>query len=55
VRVHAFTLSYTPGSMKCGSRASLLARTLTSPCLCHEPKVRVTTMMPFGVKNGPPL
>jgi hypothetical protein len=29
--------------MTCDSRASLLARNLASPCLGHEPKVRVTT------------
>ncbi len=36
-------LSYTPKSMRCDSRASLLARTLTSPCLGCEPKARVAT------------
>jgi len=41
--VHSLTLSYTPGSMKCGSRPSLLARTFASPCLGHEPKARVAT------------
>jgi hypothetical protein len=30
-------------SMRCDSRASLLARTLASPCLGHEPKARVVT------------
>ncbi len=43
VKVHSFTLSYILGSMKCDSRASLLARTLASPCLGCEPKARVTT------------
>jgi hypothetical protein len=51
VRVHFFTLSYTPKSMKCDSQASLLARTLTSPCLGCEFKVRVTiTTMDITVK-----
>jgi hypothetical protein len=43
VRVHSLTLSYTLGSMKCDSRASLFARTFTSPCLGCEPKVKVAT------------
>ncbi len=42
VRVHSLTLFCTPKTMKCDSQASLLARTLTSPCLGCEPKVRVT-------------
>jgi hypothetical protein len=29
--------------MKCDSQASLLARTLASPCLGREPKARVVT------------
>jgi hypothetical protein len=37
------SLSYSFESMKCDSRASLLARTFTSPCLGHEPKARVAT------------
>jgi hypothetical protein len=41
--VHSLTLSYTLRSMKCNSRASLLARTFASPCLGHKPKARVTT------------
>jgi len=41
VEVHSFTLSHTPGSMKCDSWASLLARTFASLCLGHEPKARV--------------
>jgi hypothetical protein len=32
------------GRMKCDSQASLLAHTFASPCLGHEPKIRVTTM-----------
>ncbi len=43
VRVHSFTLSYTSRSMRCDSRASLLARTLASPYFGREPKVRVAT------------
>jgi hypothetical protein len=43
VRVHFLTLSYTHGSMRCDSWASLLACALVSPCLSHEPKVRVVT------------
>jgi hypothetical protein len=47
VRVHSFTLSYTSGSMRCDSRAFLLARTLASPCLGCEPKARVATLKEF--------
>jgi len=47
VRVHSLTLSYTPGSIRCASRASLLARTLASPCFGREPKARVAIMMVF--------
>jgi hypothetical protein len=43
VKVHSLTLSCTPRSMKCDSRASHLARTFTSPCLGREPKARVAT------------
>jgi hypothetical protein len=43
VRVHSLTLSYTPKSMRCDSRASFLVRTLASPCLGCEPKARVAT------------
>ncbi len=43
VWVHSLTLSYTLGSMKCDSQASLLARTFVSPYLGCEPKVRVMT------------
>jgi len=45
VRVHSLTLSYIPKNMKCDSWASLLARTLASPCLGCEPKARVATSM----------
>ncbi len=44
VRVHSFTLSCTPESIKCDSRASLLARTFASPCFSREPKARVVTI-----------
>ncbi len=47
VRVHSLTFFCTPGSMKCDSQASLLPRTLASPCLGHEPKVRVATLIPY--------
>ncbi len=43
VGVHSFTFSYTPGSMKCDSWASPLARTFVSPCFGREPKARVVT------------
>jgi len=45
VRVHSVTFSCTPRSMKCDSLASLLACTFASPCLGHEPKVRVATFL----------
>ncbi len=45
VEVHSITLSDTLGSMKCYSRASHLACTFASPCLGHEPKVRVVTLV----------
>jgi hypothetical protein len=40
------TLPYSqpPGSMKCDSRASLLAHAFASPYFGHEPKARVTTV-----------
>jgi hypothetical protein len=44
VRVHSLTLSYTPGSTRCDSRASPLARTLASPCFDCEPTSRVVTL-----------
>jgi len=44
VRVHSLTLSYTPKSMRCESRTSLLAHTFASPCLGREPKARVATL-----------
>jgi hypothetical protein len=37
--------------MRCDSRASLLARTLASPCFSCEPKARVaTTTMDITIK-----
>ncbi len=44
MRVHSFTLPYTPENMKCDSQASLLAHTLASPCLGREPKAKVATV-----------
>jgi hypothetical protein len=43
VRVHSHTLFCTFGSMRCDSRASLLARNLASPCFGRKLKVRVVT------------
>jgi hypothetical protein len=48
-RVHSLTLSYTSGSMKCDSWASLLDHTFASPCFGRKPKARVVT---FG--DAPP-
>jgi hypothetical protein len=39
--VHSLTLSYTFGSMRCDSQASLLTRTFASPHLGYEPKAKV--------------
>jgi hypothetical protein len=44
VKVHSFTFSYIPKSMKCDSQAYFLARTLASPYLSREPKARVATI-----------
>jgi hypothetical protein len=44
VRVHSFTLSYTPESMRCDFWASLLAYTLASPYFGYKPKVKVVTI-----------
>jgi hypothetical protein len=49
VRVHSLTLFCTLRSTKCDSQASLLARTLASPCLGRKPKARVTTK---GARTG---
>jgi hypothetical protein len=46
VKVHSFTLSYIPGSMKCDSWASLLSRTFVNLSLSHKPKARVATLSP---------
>jgi hypothetical protein len=45
VWVHSLKLSYTPGSIKCDSRVSLLDHTFASPCLGCEPKAKVATIM----------
>jgi len=50
VGVHSLTLSHTPKSMKCDSRASLLAHTFTSPCFGRKPKAKVVTLV-TPVKN----
>ncbi len=39
--------SHTPKSMKCDSRASLLACTFANPCFHCEPKARVATIVLF--------
>jgi len=52
VRVLSLTLSCTPKSMKCDSQASLLARTLVSPCLGYKPKARVATMIIIKYKEN---
>jgi hypothetical protein len=44
VWVHSFTLSYTHGSMKCDSWASLSAHTFAIHCPGHDPKVKVETL-----------
>jgi hypothetical protein len=41
--------------MRCDSWASLLAHTLTNPCLGREPKVRVATLMFDMLRYGTPL
>jgi len=51
VRVHSFTLFYTPKSMRCDSQVSLLARNLANPCLGCKPKARVATMV-VGSQNS---
>jgi hypothetical protein len=43
VKVHSFTLSDTPRSMRCDSWASLLALTFASPCLGCKAETRVAT------------
>jgi len=49
VKVHSLALSCTLGSMRCDSRASLLAFTLASPCLGREPKARVVTLVLYNL------
>jgi hypothetical protein len=51
VRVHSLTLFCTPRSMRCDSRPSLLARILANPCLGHEPKARVVTLLKPSSSN----
>ncbi len=43
---HFPTFSYTPGNMKCDSRASLLARTFVNYCFGHKLKIKVLTWRP---------
>jgi hypothetical protein len=45
VEVHSLTFSHTPRSMKCDSRASLLAHIFVSSYLGHEPEARVVTLV----------
>ncbi len=45
VEVHSLTLSHTPRSMKCDTRASLLAYTFASPCIGCKLKAKVATQM----------
>jgi len=45
VKVHSLIFSYTPESMRCDSRASLLARTLANPYFGRKPKARVATVL----------
>jgi len=51
VRVHSLTFSYTPGSMRCDSWASFLARIVASPCLGRKPKARVATNKRWVIHN----
>jgi len=44
VRVHSLTLSYTPESMWCDSRASSWPTSLQPLCFDHKPKARVATI-----------
>jgi hypothetical protein len=44
VRVYSLTLFCTPGSSRCDSQVSLLARNLANPCLGGEPKAMVATI-----------
>ncbi len=44
MRVHSLTLSYTPRSMWCDSRAFSWPAPLQPFCLGHQPKARVATM-----------
>jgi hypothetical protein len=51
VKVHSFTLSYTPKSMRCDFWASLLARAFANPYLYREPKARVVTIPTIKIFN----
>ncbi len=51
VKVHSFTLSYAPMSMKCDSRASFLAHTFISPYLGRKLKTRVATCHLNNIKR----
>jgi hypothetical protein len=53
VGVHSLTFSYILESMKCDSRASLLAHTFANLCLGCEPKVRVVTKHSTCVYKAP--
>jgi hypothetical protein len=52
VRVHSFTLSYTPKSMWCDSQASSWPVTLQPFCLGRKPKARVATLMLLILGGG---
>jgi hypothetical protein len=47
VKIHSLTLSYTPKSMRCDSRASLLAYSLASLYFDREPKAKAVTQHVF--------
>ncbi len=51
-RVHSLKLSFTFASMRCDSRASLLAYTLANPCFGRKPKARVATWNTFGARTS---
>ncbi len=53
VRVHSLTLSYTPGSMWCDSRAFSWPTPLQPLCLGREPKARVATYPPISLEHWP--
>ncbi len=53
VWVHSLTLSYTPMSTKCDSRASFLPHTFASLYLGREPKVKVAAKVDHQANAGP--